>query len=273
MSELDVSASTPTGGDTSAPAAAPAIPSAPAISPTTNQSQAPATGVPEDRSNWVPPYRIRESREAALREAQNAYAQQVQAVREEAERYKQQLHSLVGATPPQNPEVEQVRQQFAALYPGLAKMESQSQQLEALLERAGDLESQNEHYWRSYGRQTVDRLFTHAQESIGGPLTDEGKRLLHSSFVGWVQSSPELSERYSNDPTIVEDFWKAFSSGFIDPVRRGATAQIPGRAGIPLPQDTPSGGLRTATPQAQPKDLDERAQMGWALYNNPNTQR
>lgn len=260
MSDIDVAGTpSPAEATPSAPAA-PAAPATPSAAPS-----APTTGAPEDRSNWVPPHRIRETREAAVREAQQTYSQQMQQMRAEAEQYKAQLHALVGVQPPQNPEIDAVRKQFGQLYPGLSKMEEKAAQLEQLLERAGDLESQNAHYWQSYGRQAVDRLFTKASESIGSPLNDENKQFLHSAFVGWVQASPERADRYTNDPTIVDDFLKALSSGFIDPVRRTSAAAIPGRANVALPQDTPSGAPRV--PGApQPKDLDERAANAWLQY-------
>jgi len=260
MSENVVVSPSPAEATPSAPAA-PAAPATPSAAPS-----APTTGAPqEDRSTWVPPHRIRETRESAIREAQQTYAQQMQQIRAEAEQYKSQLHALVGVQPSQNPEVDAVRKQFGQLYPGLSKMEEKAAQLEQLLDRAGDLESQNAHYWQSYGRSTVDRLFTKAAEATGSPLNDESKQFLHSSFVGWVQASPERAERYTNDPSIVEDFLKALSSGFIDPVRRASAAAIPGRANVALPQDTPSGAPRV--PGApQPKDLDERAANAWLQY-------
>lgn len=265
MSEFDTTATTST--DTTAQAtpvaATPATFAQPAIPATT---PAPATGVPgEDRSGWVPPYRIRETREAAAREAQAQFAQREAQYEAQLKQVQSQLHALVGVQPPQNPEVDQVRQQFAQLYPGLAKMEERSAQLEELLSRSGDLETQTSHYWQTYGRQTMDRLFEHAATSLGSPLTEEGKRALHSSFVGFVQSSPEMQNRYASDPSMVEDFWKAFSSSFIDPVRRSASATVSGRAAVNLPQDTPSGAPR-AIPGPQPKDLDERAGAAWAQY-------
>lgn len=253
-------------------------PTEPVSAPTPAASQvAPAT--PNATSTdgqvppgWVPSYRLREAREAAVRQAQNEFSQREAAIRAEADQYRRQLHSLVGATPSANPEIDAVRQQFAQLYPGLSKMEERTAQLEALLERAGDLESQTSHYWQSYGRQAMDKLFTHAATSLGAPLTDEGKRALHSAFTGFVQSSPELTERYSNDPTLVEDFWRAFSSSFIDPVRRTATAQVVGRAanGMGLPQDTPSGAPR-ATPAPSNLSLDDRASNAWIQYQQSNT--
>ena len=263
-----------------APSAATPADSAPAAIPQDNAqpatqatSQPPATGgQATGPEGWVPSYRLREAGEAAFRRAQTEAQAEIQRIKSEAEQYKRQLHSLVGVQQPANPEVDAVRQQFAQLYPGLSKMEERTAQLEQLLERAGDLGSQTNHYWQSYGRQAMDRLFTHAATSLGAPLTDEGKRTLHSSFTGFVQSSPELTERYANDPTLVEDFWKAFSSSFIDPVRRTASAGLAGRAmgGMALPQDSPSGAPR-ATPAPAPANLDERAANAWVQYQQQNT--
>lgn len=244
--------------------AAPAPQSATPAAPPSGATSTPSAG-PE---GWVPSYRLRETREAALRESQTQWASKEAELRAEIQRTQEQIRALTGVATPQNPEVSAVRQQFGNLYPGLAKLEERATQLEQLLERAGDLESQNDHYWQSYGRQTMDRLFTHASESLGGPLTDEGKRLLHASFVGFVQSSPEMSERYAQDPSIVEDFWKAYSSTFIDPVRRTAAAGVQARAaGLPaMPADTP-GGAPQATPAPKLNGLDERAAAAWASYN------
>lgn len=258
----------PAGGDTSAPAPAAATPAAPAapVAAATPQAtpQVPATGAPE---GYVPSYRLRETREAAAREAQQTYAAQIEAARRETEQYRNQLHALVGVQPPANPEEAAVRGQFGQLYPGLSKIEERAQQIMELLDRAGDLESQTSHYWKTYGQQTMDRLFNSAQATIGSPLSDDAKRVLHSSFVGFVQSSPELTERYANDPTIVEDFWKAFSSNFIDPSRRAATATVAGRAVTALPQDTP-GGAPVVSQGPKPANLDERAANAWALYQH-----
>lgn len=251
---------TPSASPAAAPYAAPASQPAPSAAP------------PEDRSNWIPPNafrdRLRETRDSATREAQQSWSQREATIRAEADQYKRQLQSLVGVTPPQNPEIDRVREQFASLYPTLAKLNDfDVEKLQALLERGGDLEAQNEHYWKQYGRQAVNTLFSKAADSVGAPLSDDAKRILHSSFVGWVQSSPELADRYSNDPTIVDDFLKGFQSSFFDPIRRNASAGIPGRANVALPQDNPSGAPRIPGPP-QPKDLDERVAQGWAMLQS-----
>jgi len=252
-------------GTAPTPAATPSTPVA--ATPATPQMQ-PATPTPaptEDRSNWVPSYRVRESREAALREAQQSFSQKEAQYQQRLEQIQSQLHALVGVTPQGNPEVEAVRQQFSQLYPGLSKMEERSNDIMGIIERAGDLESQSQHYWQSYGRQSMDRLFSHASESLGSPLTDEGKRALHSAFTGYVSSSPELTARYANDPTLIDEFWRAFTSSFIDPARRAASATVATRTTAAIPQDTPGGAPRLPVPP-KPANLDERMAQGWAQY-------
>jgi hypothetical protein len=228
-------------------------------------TQAPATGALQE--GWVPSYRIREAREAAVRQANEQFAQREAQIRAEADRYQAQVRALTGQQPPQNPEIEIVKNQFKGLYPGLATLEEKAAQLEALLERAGDLENQNNHYWQDYGRRNVDNLFKLAETSLGSQLTDEAKRQLHSSFTGFVQSSPELTARYAQDPSIVEDFWKVFTSSFIDPARRVASATTVARVAGNIPQDTPSGSVPVSAPIA-PKNLDERAAAAWQLFQH-----
>ena len=250
------------------PTPAPAISGTPAVTPAATPqggSQSPATGGAPGEG-WVPSYRLREAREAAQREAHQR-EQQIEA-RYQAQLQDQQrrLQVLAGVTPPDDPEIDQVRGQFSKLYPGLSELEKRAKDIFAVLERSGDLEAQTNHYWQTHGRQTMDRLFSHASESLGSPLTDEAKRTLHASFTGFVQSSPELTARYSSDPTLVEDFWKAFSSSFIEPARRATAAAAQGRAPGALPQDTPSGAPRT-TPAPQGGSLDDRVNAAWNSYN------
>ncbi len=274
MSDPNVIGNTPAPSDTGgtpapAPTGAPApqatyvAPASPSAVP--GGSPAPATGAPGD--GWVPSYRVRETREAAFREAQSHYERQLQNQRTEFERVQKQLQALVGVQGPQNPEIDQVRKQFGQLYPGLAKLEERYGDIEGILARAGDFETQNQHYWQTYGQQTINKLFNLAQESYGQPLNDEQKRGLHTSFLGFVQSSPEMTQRYASDPTLVEEYWKVFSSSFIDPARRAATTQVAGRVPAGLPQDSPGGAPRT-TPVPQAANLDERAAQAWAAYQH-----
>lgn len=256
---------------TSAPVAPATTSQAPAA-PVTATSQTAQPSAPAVDPSWLKT-RLDETRASATRAAQQAASQEY--ARKEAElqaRYDQvqtQLRALVGVQPPQNTEVDGIRSQFGKIYPGLAKMEAAADQLLALQQRSGDLEAQNQHYWSTYARQATDRLYGTAEKALGTPLTDDAKELLHNSFASFIESSPERIQRYQNDPSIVEDFWKAFSSGFIDPARRVTAAGVVNRAAASsaLPQDAP-GGVPHATQAPKPQNLDERAAAAWQLYQH-----
>lgn len=240
---------------------APTTPSAPAPQEATPPvSQPPATSGGGEAQ--VPSYRLRQQRD----QYEQRIAQREAEWQAKHDAIQRQLHSLVGVTPPANPEVDQIKQQFSQLFPGLSKMEEKAAQLEALIARSQDLETQTQHYWQTYGRQTLDRLFSKAAETYGGNLSDAAKEQLHSYFVGYIQSNPDREQRYASDPTIVDDFLKAFSSNFVDPIRRTAGAVIQDRAPAGLPQDSPSGAPR-ATPAPQNLSLEERANLAWTQFN------
>ena len=256
----------PQSATPSAPASPVATPQATpqvAATPATPAPQSATPAAPEVEPSWLRG-RLNEVRQAAVRQANEQFAQREAQLRAEAERYRQQLFSVVGATPQnRDPEADAIKAQFYKIFPEAKELLENAKDILALRENAGNWETQNEHYWQSYGRQTVDRLFSKASEAIGAPLTDEGKRFLHSSFVGYVQSSPELQDRYASDPTIVDDYLRMFSSSVIDPSRRQAGAAVVARAPQGLPQDTP-GGAPVVPGAPKPKDLDERAALGWA---------
>lgn len=262
---------TPTATPTATPA--PATPEPSVAAPTIPTASA-AGAIPQQPSHdaMVPSYRIRETREAALREAQAQWAEREAAYQAQMAAVQRQLHALVGVTPQGDPEVDAVRDQFGRVYPGLSQLEARAQDLLSFLERAGDLETQNEHYWKVYGRQAVDRLFSKASEAVGGQLTDAAKSVLHAAFTGHVASTPELLQRYANDPSVVDEFWTNFSSSFIDPVRRTATVGAAARTGLPLPVDTPSGAIRS-TPPPQFKDMDDRSAAAWAQFQTARAAR
>jgi len=264
MADIDTAPVTPVAEPTPSASPAPATSGAPAA-PAAIPQAPPISATTDDRSTWVPPHRIRETRESAIRESQQQWAQERAQLQAQYQKIQSQLHALVGVTPPADPEIANVRQQFGQLYPGLTALEERAQDLLGILERSGDSEAQIEHYWQRYGLQNMDRLYEHAQQSLGAPLTEEGKRALHAAFTGYVSSSPDLMARYANDPTLVQEFWNGFTSNFIDPARRAASATVATRAAGVLPKDTPSGAPQT-TPAPKPGNLDERAAQAWAQY-------
>jgi hypothetical protein len=182
------------------------------------------------------------------------------------EQLTKNLQALTGVQPQNADPVREVRDQFGRVYPNLAKMEDQYEKFEQLLNRFPDLEAQQEHYWTSHATQTMDRLHTLAQADLGGNLSEAGKRNLQANFVGYLQSNPEAAQRYSYDPFVVNEFWKEFTSNFIEPVKRSSAANTLARAPQNLPQDAPSGNAITGGP-AKPKDLDDRVGKAWDAFN------
>ena len=262
---------TPATGAPAEPAATPTpVPAVVATATPLATPQAPAIGAPPVEPSWLKG-RLDETRSTTMRQAEQYYAQQMAqreaAYKAQLDQVQTQLRALVGVTPPANPEIDAVRQQFGQLYPGLSRIEERANEIMEVLERAGDLESQTNHYWTAHGRNTINRLFEKASESLGAPLTEDGRRQLHSAFSGYVASSPELTDRYANDPTLVDDFWKAFTSSFVEPVRRASSAAVIDRTRTPLPANAPSGSP-TIQQAPKPDGLDQRAAQGWAMYQH-----
>src|SRR3990167_5372989 len=216
----DAPAATPTGFAPASPVATPqAIPAFAAATPAA--PVAAPTAAPEDRSNWVPPHRIREVREGLQRQ----FAQQQAQQQAQIEQYQNQLRALVGAQPPPNPQIDEVKQAFSQVFgPKSISLFDKAEQIESLLERLPEIESAINHIWGNHGRQSMDRIFHQAEEALGSPLSQEGKQALLAAFSGWVQSSPEYTQRYTDDPTLVDEFWRTLSSTLVDPARRSAAA-------------------------------------------------
>jgi hypothetical protein len=235
------------------PTGVPASPAAPAQPPATG-------GVPP---GYVPSFRIRETRDQY-----EAKLAQVESQRNaEIERLTKQVQALTGVTPQNRSEEEVIREQLFKVVPDLKELIAMREQLAAIASQKDDFQQQTQHYWDTYNRTQMDRLYKAASASFDGqPLSDSQKAYIKSSFVGWASSDPQLADRYQTDPTLVDQFWKEFSSSFIDPVRRGATVTATGRAASNLPQDTPSGGLRTGGAPPEPADLDGRVDRAWQAF-------
>jgi hypothetical protein len=232
--------------------------------PTTQVApQTPATPATpnEDRSNWVPPYRLREQTQR--------FEQSLQAERArwqaEKEAYEAKVRALVGVTPPENPQIDEVRNQFKQVFPDLDYIGSQRAQLEEILALKDELKASMNAQWEAHNRNATDRLYKAAEQTYGQPLSDDAKRTLGASFIGYLQSNPEAYTRYQYDTSVAEEFWKAFSDRFVDPVRRSAAVNTANRIPTGLPQDSPSGGIQPSS-APQPQTQDERLRAALDVY-------
>lgn len=248
------------------PSASPAA--SPQTSPTPStaipsSSPAPATSVPqEDRSNWVPPYRLRETTQR--------YEQTLQSERQQWQRELEQrearIRALVGVTPPENPQIDEVKKQFGQVFPGLSKLEAQAAQVDALLAQREEMDHLRQHVWAMHNKNAMDTLYKAAAETYGEQLSDDSKRSLGAAFIGYLNTNPDEYARYQNDPSVVVDFWKSFTGRFIDPVRRQATAASANRIPSGLPQDTPSGSVNVSSPAPKAANEDELLARALSVY-------
>lgn len=254
----------PQGATSTAPISETHSPTAPVSSPTTQVApQTPATPATpsEDRSNWVPPYRLRETTER--------YSQQLAAERAryqaETEALNRKLQILAGVTPPENPQIDEVKNQFRQVFPDLDYIGSQKAAIEELIALKDELRSSMQAQWESHNRNATDRLYKAAEQTYGQPLSDDAKRTLGASFIGYLQSNPDAYQRYQYDPGVAEEFWKAFSDRFVSPARRNATVDTTGRIPQGLPQDSPSGGIQPSQ-APKPQTQDERLRQALDVY-------
>lgn len=270
---IDNTSNTPAGGETPAPTTPDsAISGQPALQVATQPAPGAAPTQPQVEPSWLKG-RLEETRAAAERRAAAQWQSQEAQYKSQLEAVQRQLHALVGVTPQENPQVSAVKQQFQQLFPELAQLAERAQDLLSIVDRSSELEVSSKHYWSEYGRQRMESIYSRVGDALGQPLSDAGKRVLHNAFSGWVASSPELSARYTQDPSMVDEFVQDYIATFIDPVRRGATAQVQQQVGQPrtFPQDAPSG-VPQVTPTPQPRSLDDRAANAWTLYQTQRRQ-
>ena len=268
MSDLNFDpnvSSAPAPSDIPAPSPATATPVAqPTGAPATTvaPSQPPATGGAPP-PGYVPSYRVRETREqyeGKIAEMQTAANAQIEAL-------NRKIQALAGVTPQSQSEEDVIRQQLFKVVPDLKELLELREQLKEVAAQRSEYAEQNQHYWNSYNATQAERLFAKASESYEQPLNDNQKRYLVASFVGWAQGDPEIAARYKTDPSVIDEFWREYSSNVIEPARRAATSSAVGRVASNLPQDTPSGGLRTSQPPQAPANLDDRVGLAWQAFN------
>ena len=279
-------APTPTPQPTPAPAPAPTPTPEPSPTPTPAPSPAPAP-TPQtepDRSNWVPPHRLRETRAQAAAWARQQVQQETARYQAELEQKEARIRALAGVEPQEHPDVAQVKQDFAKVFPHLAKLNDErtvqrltdaqaNDRLEQLQREVAQLRARDSHYWDSHTRQAINTLFTAVEKGIGNELSNDAKRAIHGSFVGYVRTNPQVAARYTQDPTsVVNEYWKTLQTTLVDPVRRAQAAAVQsGAAPAPVPQDKPSGAPRT-TPPPVPKSLDDAVKGSWQAYKTETGQ-
>lgn len=251
-----------------APVVTPAAPQAPPVAPGGDPTQPQAPGA------MVPSYRLRQTREQAAQwaraQVENAKGEHQRQLDERDSR----IRALAGVSQPENAENEAVKQQFAQLFPGLAKLndpaladkllkyEENNQMMAKQLQM---LRARDSHYWDSHTRTAISSLFTAVEKGIGGQLSDEAKRAIHGSFVGYVRTNPQVAERYTRNPQgVVNEYWSTLQTSLIDPVRRTQQAGLQNVPPVVAPKDDPSG-TPAVSPAPKLKTMRDRSNAAWQI--------
>lgn len=241
------------GGGSPAPSPAPAAIAAPGggtpnPSPSPSPSPAPGPGAPapgvvnptggvgtpasqfsypEDRSGWIPKTRFDE---AVARE------------RAEVERIRQ---VALGVSPrePQDPRRAEAREAILDVFPELRQVFDQLPQLANSQQRAE----------QRVVNQTLSTIYTEAATMLGVErMNPFQESVLSQSFLGFLQSTPELARRFDGgDPRVVQEFLSEYRKQFLDPVRRSGQAP-----NAPVAPRAPIGGNRgNLPPSPQPSGV------------------
>jgi uncharacterized protein (UPF0335 family) len=212
----------------------------------------------------VPPHR--------LEEVSTKHEQQLASFKAQAEAEKaalqRQLQALTGVLPPQNPEIDAVKNQFKEVFPELSEIGSQAEAIKELIALKDELRAAMQHQWATHNRSAMSTLYKTAESTYGQPLNDDAKRALGASFIGHLQSNPDEYERYQQDPTtVVEGFWKSFTDRFISPIQRAQVVAQQNRIPSAIPQDPASGAVPVSTP-VKPANPEERLSQALAHYKS-----
>ena len=179
---------------------------------------------------------------------------QITAHKTELEAERRRVQALVGVNPKsaEDTQVEEVRAQFAKLFPGLAKLtEEQIDRVLKVAETSGTLEETTKHYWVNHSRGMLSSLNEAVADEIGGELTERQQKVLAAAYVREAENDPEFMKRHdAGDKTLITEFVKQWVEDWFKPVQRQITAQEVGRA-----RRVPSGKDRSINTGA-PKKID-----------------
>lgn len=169
--------------------------------------------------------------------------------------------------PQEDRETAAIREQFSKMFPTLAKLNDfDIAKLEEILQTQPAQQQQWEQYWTNVGQNSLRNLQAKITEVYGEKTDPTTRGVFEAAFISWVERDPEARERYlSQDPSLIDDFWKRTTAAVLDPVRKNAAAQIAQRVGRVerLPSAAKSNtALPGAKPQ-KPKTEEELHDAAW----------
>ncbi len=175
------------------------------------------------------------------RKARQDYERKVTEAETRAAERDRQIAALTGAKTPSKEEADAdaVRERFAQLYPGLAKLtDANIEKILQAAERGDQLEETTNNYWTNHGRTMLNSVHTALGKELGD-LTDRQKARINAAYVQEAQADPEFMQRHTaGDPKLVEEFVKNYLEDFVEPVRRKMTqTEVSRQRPVPFGKD------------------------------------
>jgi hypothetical protein len=179
------------------------------------------------------------------RKARQDFEKRFQAAETQRETLQRQIQALTGATPrsPEDAETDQIRQHFAKLFPGLAKLDDKTiDRLLATADSAGALEQTSSHYWKRHGLQMVESVESAIAKEFGSDkLTPSQQNIVRAAYRQAAETNPEFLQRHEEgDKALIAEFAKTFVDDWFEPARRKVTAQT-----VSQQRPVPNGGQRS----------------------------
>lgn len=192
------------------------------------------------------------------RTARQALEKELKQFREETTGRNRKMGEALGLTQPENDEEARiVREQFAKVFPKLAKLADNENidvdKLVELLNNSANIKQTTDNYWVEKGQQVVDTIVDEIQKELGGDLSEDQYDDLAHAYVRFVARGGEpMRLRHEREPMkLAKEFAKGYIEKWFAPARRKVTQQAVDRNGRRLPQ-----GSRSAPVVSQKAKVD-----------------
>lgn len=180
---------------------------------------------------------------------------------------------------PEDQQNAAAREELFRIFPELKALEKLSKmlpQVEEVVTRFPDVAGQGEQYWIAQGHRTIAALHEEAAKLYGmeeSKLTPFQRNTINNSFMSWLQSDPQMSERFGRgDQRVLGEFIAEWRNSLFEPARRlgqgGGGTPPPAGGGNRGRNDLPPAPRGSGIPPAggappKPKTEDEVHDAAW----------
>lgn len=189
------------------------------------------------------------------RRARQALETERATMRAELDAERRRVQALAGVNPRSDEETEAdaIRQRFAKVFPGLAKLsDAQIDKLLATAERGDSMDEAMQHHWQTHARGQLSTLTTELADAIGGELTPRQATAIKKAFTSEAEGDPAFLARYeAGDPTLIKEFVRQWVEDWYEPARRQVTADT-----VQRQRRVPNGRDRSFQPAGGQKKIN-----------------